>query len=355
MADIEVCGKLGVAYAATIDLTAGDKDSFWGKLFNQLFYFSGSVRGGGKVQFNWGMGGPFQPKMEFSDNGAKLLGMIGIDAFFELKLPIGTWRPRWAGCFGRRFFWDENTKNPYYPGYPHWLSTTNKAPEASLRAQDADDEELVGDNPYIDIGNTVASNITGNPVPTFLNDGDIALLNGHSSNKNSDHIEVYDTGNKTTTTLSTANRQTSHLKTATAGDYEVVGYSELTQEIDGTAFTTLEQRIARNDELMQNARIVVKSRKGSNGLWKETVVPKVPDQGAAEGYVDRAVGVAVAGGVEGGEEESGVGVVVIQRGGPTGAAAPSGGPLRWPMRCRCFCLRTRAFCAARSDTRGRST
>ena len=55
LADIEVCGKLGVAYAATIDLTAGDKDSFWGKLFNQLFYFSGSVRGGGKVQFNWGL------------------------------------------------------------------------------------------------------------------------------------------------------------------------------------------------------------------------------------------------------------------------------------------------------------
>ena len=291
--DIEVCGKLGVAYAATIDLTAGDKDSFWGKLFNQLFYFSGSVRGGGKVQFNWGMGGPFQPKMEFSDHGAKLLGMIGIDAFFELKTPMGTWRPRWAGCFGRRFFWDENTKNPYYPGYPHWLSTTNKAPEASLRAQDADDEELVGDNPYIDIGNTVARNITGNPVPTFLNDGDIALLNGHSSNKNSDHVEVYDTGNKTTTTLSTDNRQTSHLKTATAGDYEVVGYSELTQEIDGTAFTTLEQRIARNDELMQNARIVVKSRKGSNGLWKETVVPKVPDQGAAEGYIDKEPHVTV--------------------------------------------------------------
>ena len=284
--DFESCLKLGVAYSATVDLSGGDKDSFWGKLFNQFFYFSGNARMGGKGQFNLGFGGPLSPlDVNF---GLRVMGMIGFDFFFELKTPAGTWRPRAAGVLGNRFFHPKKPSNPYYPGYPDWLETTKSAPELFRRAEDTPQgEELVGNNPYIDFGNSIATNIAGDPVPTFLNDVSIALQNEHSSNKNSNHIEVYDTGNKTTTNLSTANRQTSHLSTATGGDYEVIGYSELTQEIDESAFATLEQRIAKNDELMQNARIVVKTRQGSNGLWKETVVPKVSGEGAAEGYIDK--------------------------------------------------------------------
>ena len=45
---------------------------------------------------------------------------------------------------------------------------------------------------------------------------------------------------------------------------------------------------------------------------------------APDGKERRKGGPAVAGGVEGGEEEAGVGVAVIQRGGPVGAVTPSG-------------------------------
>jgi len=282
--DIDLCAKAGISASLALNAT-GDNDSTAARYFTRFFSASLNARAGAKAQLCFGTGGQIYQDFTAGDWGFKIIAMIGGEFFADIKTPLLHWRPRISGCLGNRWLIPQNTGNPYAPGYPWWLGSSSR--KDSNRADDpVGKEDLVTDNPYVDVGDCIADGLGGKAVPTFLHDGAVALLNEQDANRNGDCVEVKTTDGTASTTISTANRQASAVSSAFAGEYEAIGYGELTQVIDESSATTYEQRVAKSDELLQQARIVVKRRQGTSGTWEETVVPKVTGEGAAEGFID---------------------------------------------------------------------
>ena len=282
--DVDLCGKAGISASLAINAT-GDNDSTAARYFTRFFTASINARAGAKLQLGFATGGQIYQDITGGDWGFKILAMIGGELFADIKTPVLHWRPRISGCLGNRWLLPSDTGNPFVPGYPWWLGSSSK--KAPHRAEnDVDKEDLVTDNPYVDIGDCMVNGLGGRAVPTFLHDGAVALLNEQNTNRNGDRVEVKATDGTTSTVISTTNRQASAVSTASAGEYEAIGYSELVQEIDESALNTYEQRVAKSDELQQQARIVVKRRQGDSGTWQETLVPKVAGEDAAEGFID---------------------------------------------------------------------
>ena len=288
--------KSGLSLSLGLDLLQGkNPESKWQHLF-KFFTVSGSIRVGAKGQLGFAWGGQMWQAFSASDWGFKILIMAGGELMGDIKTPAFHWRPRISGCLGNRWILPQNTGNPYAPGYPWWLETKSNVQKSLNRAEEAGSdgkEELNPGTPFVDVGNSIISNVGGRANPTFLHDGTVALLNEKTSELNDDHVELYNIDSKTTTAQSSANRQASEFSAATAGDYEVMGYNEVTQNISVPASANTQQYFNLDNEVMQNSRIVVKMRQGANGTWKETVVPKVQGEGAAEGYVDIAPRVTI--------------------------------------------------------------
>ena len=293
---LDLVARAGLALSLTWDPLGGyDPKGTWGYL-SKFVSLSGNVRVGAKAQGGFAWGGQIYQGFSGSDWGFKLLIMAGGELMADIKTPVCHWRPRISGCLGNRWILPQNTGNPYHPDYPWWAKASNNARDFSHRAGETGEEgreELTPTTSFVDVGDCIISNVGGRANPTFLHNGTVALLNEQTSELNDDHVELYDISAKTTTSQSSANRQASEFSAATAGDCEAMGFSEVTQHISVPASANTQQRFNLDNEVMQNSRIVVKIRQGASGTWKETVVPKVQGEGAAEGYVDIAPRVTV--------------------------------------------------------------
>ena len=296
LAEFDACAKAGLSISLGLDLLEGNQPQTTMQHLTKFFTVSGNARVGGKLQFAIATGGQIWQEFSYGDWGLKVIAMAGGELFGDIKTPLFHWRPRISGCFGNRWLYPKKTSNPYAPGYPYWLGSESRSMDFFNRAGEEEDngkEELNPENPFVDVGNCIVSHVGGRANPTFLHDGTVALLNEQTSDMNDDHVELYNIGSQTTTTQSSANLQASEFSAATAGDYEVMGYNEVTQNISLPSSANTQQRFNKDNEVMQNSRIVVKMRQGVNGTWKETVVPKVQGEGAAEGYVDIAPRVTI--------------------------------------------------------------
>ena len=261
-----------------------------------IFNIDAGLRAGVKLQ---AVGGIVK---SFSDYplclGARLMGVLGIQAHLDVNSFLFDTSCRWGFHAGVQGLFPDDNTNPFHKKFPYWLPDKAKSRSDIIAGTFSAQPVPVANN----LGRPLASNVFYNANPHFLGERHVVYNDrGNAADHNDDNVVLATFNEDTVTsseTLSMPGTSAGQHARSQRGDKEVVVYQQTTKAIDNAAVTA-ETTLALDGTMQEHSQIKAAFRQ-DDGTWRQTVV--TPD----DGFIDKNPMVSV--------QEDGKAAVLYQHG-----------------------------------------
>ena len=246
-----------------------DKKPTGGQWANRFVTVEAGVRGGGKLQFNFGVARP--SSKESPDLGLSFIAMAAFEGFADIKLgPVFRFNPRITvrGAYFKAY--PDDASNPTIPGYPNYVPNPKAPLWLMKRAQSIT---------TFPIGTCIMEGLNHQASPFFTDEELFVIENGsNGSDLNNDQVAEYaipEEGVKLEKDDGTVMTPEGHLVQSHHYDREVdcemMVYEEMTHAVDAAALQG-DDNLNKEMEQARHLQIASSHRSMNNGDWQHHVV-----------------------------------------------------------------------------------